>query len=438
MKTKLVAVEKVGLRDVVSPLSLKEDATFISDNGCVIYPVHRDEIRHFEAQDGVVFFELAGPREKIHFSPVGLGCGIVTCGGLCPGINNVIRGIVIELFERYGVRRVLGFRYGYKGLAKSNAFEPIMLTPDKVDNIHEEGGSILGSSRGPQDIREIVDTLIKRNIKILFAIGGDGTMHGISQIVDCIRQKGLNISVIGVPKTIDNDINFIEKSFGFETAVRESKVIIDSAHEEAKGAVNGIGLVKVMGRYSGFIASYAALASGNLNFCFIPERPFRLQGDAAFLEVLKVRLKKKHHALIVVAEGAGQDLIKDDSSEIERDPSGNLKLKDIGEFLKSSIELYFRETDMEVNLKYINPSYTLRSIPADAMDSAYCLFLAQNAVHAGMAGRTAVLIGFWNHHYIHVPISMAVKERKIVDTHGRLWKTVMETTLQPYSIFEKA
>jgi len=437
MKTRIIPVDTIGPCDKVSPLAAKKEATFISDDECVIHKVHRDEImRSLSSDGGLIFFELAGPREKIHFDPEKLSCGIVTCGGICPGLNDVIRSIVVELFERYGVTSVLGFRYGYEGLKKNPEFEPFVLTPESVDGIHQRGGTILSSSRGPVPVEEIVNTLVEKDIKILFTVGGDGTMRGASNISDYIKQKGLDISIIAVPKTVDNDINYLERSFGFETAVETSKVVIEVAHEEAKGAPNGVGLVKLMGRQSGFIASFATLANSNVNFCFIPECPFRLKGPDGFFDILRKRLEKKHHAVIVVAEGAGQYLMKRGSSEVETDASGNVRLKNIGRFLQDEIDKYFQEINMEANVKYINPSYILRSVPANAMDSYYCLILGQNAVHAGMTGRTNMVVGFWNQHVINVPIPMAVEKRRKVNPQGRLWKTVMESTLQPYSMFE--
>jgi 6-phosphofructokinase 1 len=367
-----------------------------------------------------------------------MACGIVTCGGLCPGINDVIRGIVIELNKKYGVKNILGFRYGYRGLTSTCEFPPMILTPENVDDIHTRGGTVLGSSRGHQDSDEMLQALLKYNIKILFTIGGDGTIRGASELAKYIISKNLDISVIAIPKTIDNDISFVDKSFGFETAVQESAKIIESAHEEAKGAVNGVGLVKLMGRDSGFITAYTTLANINVNYCLIPEKKLRLRGENGFLETLKKRLenKSKKHAVIVVAEGAGQDFFETENiKNIEKDPSGNLKLNDIGLYLKNEIKNYFKSINMEVNVKYFDPSYSIRSVPANAMDSAYCIILAQSAVHAGMAGKTNMLVSYINNHYVYVPIDMAIKERKRINPNGRIWHTVLESTLQPSEIF---
>jgi 6-phosphofructokinase 1 len=337
----------------------------------------------------------------------------------------VIRAIVLSLHHNYGVRTVYGFPYGYEGLTYRYGHEPVELTPVFVDRIHEQGGTILGSSRGNQDIGEMVDTLERMNIGILFTVGGDGTLRGASAISEEIGRRRLKTAVIGIPKTIDNDISYIQRSFGFATAVSEAGNAISSAHVEAQGARNGIGLVKLMGRDSGFIAVYAALAYNDVNFCLIPEVPFTLEG---FFKSLKERLEKRGFAVIVVAEGAGQDIVEKTG---ERDASGNIRFQDIGIFLRDQINAHFKSTGLEISLKYIDPSYTIRSVPADANDSAFCLLLGQNAVHAGMAGRTNMVVGFWGNEFIHVPILVATSKRKKVDPGGWVWNSVLTATGQP-------
>jgi len=320
---------------------------------------------------------------------------------------------------------VFGFRYGYEGLSSRHRHTPIELTPSAVADIHRSGGTILGSSRGPQDTSDMVDTLDRMNVGILFAIGGDGTLRGAHAIAEEITQRNLKISVIGVPKTIDNDISYLNKSFGFETAVGESRTGVYSAHAEASGARNGIGLVKLMGRDSGLIAANASLANSDVNFCLVPEVPFRLK---PFLGALKERLENRSHAVVVVAEGAGQELM---AATDEQDASGNVRFQDIGLFMKEKIKAYFDEAKFEINLKYIDPSYTIRSMPANPHDSVFCLLLGHNAVHAGMAGKTDMLVGYWNGEYTHVPIPLAVSKNKRIDPKGRLWSSVLESTGQP-------
>jgi 6-phosphofructokinase 1 len=263
------------------------------------------------------------------------------------------------------------------------------------------------------------------NVGLLFTIGGDGTLRGAQAIAEEIGRRGLKIGVIAIPKTIDNDISYVEASFGFETAVSESRTAIESANTEAEGARNGIGLVKLMGRDSGFIAAYAALANNDVNFCLIPEVLFTLEG---LVKALKERLERRGHAVIVVGEGAGQNLMEGAG---ERDASGNIRFSDIGLFLKEKINSYFKDEGIEVNLKYIDPSYTIRSLPANPRDSAFCLLLGRNAVHAGMTGRTNMLVGFWKGEYTHVPIRLAVSRIKKIDPNGRFWSTVLSCTGQP-------
>lgn len=399
---------------------------FVSDDDRVLYESSLSRIRGcIDKGDELPAMELAGPREKIFFDPSKLKCGIVTCGGICPGVNEVIRSLVMSLFYHYGVKSVFGFPYGFEGLTWRYGHTPLELTPQSVNFIHGMGGSILGTSRGPQDVTEMVDTLERMNISILFTIGGDGTLKGARAIAEEVGRRGLKISVIGIPKTIDNDISFIHKSFGFETAVTEASKVTNSAHNEATGARNGVGLVKLMGRDSGFIAAYSVLADNNVNFCLVPEAPFTLDG---FLNALRERLKRRGHAVIVVAEGAGQDLMP---TEDERDASGNCRLGDIGLFLKDAITRDFRERGIALSLKYIDPSYTIRSVPATPHDSSFCLLLGHNAVHAGMTGRTNMVVGFWKNEFTHVPISMAVSCRKKIDPEGWFWSTVLASTGQP-------
>jgi 6-phosphofructokinase 1 len=369
--------------------------------------------------------EEAGPRQNIFFEPSQLACGIVTCGGICPGLNDVIRSIVLCLYHHYGVRTIYGFRYGYEGLVPRYRHKPLELLPEAVDRIHEMGGTILGSSRGPQDPAEMLRYLEELKIGILFAIGGDGTLRGAQKIGEEAIRQGLPISVIGVPKTIDNDISFIETTFGFETAITEARRATYAANTEAEAGRNGIGLVKLMGRDSGFIAAYSALVDNHVNFCLVPEVPFTLEG---FLRALKERLEQRGHAVIVAAEGAGQELM---GKTGEHDASGNIKYGDIGIFLRDTIKDYFRCEGMEINLKYIDPSYTIRSMPSNPHDSAFCLLLGQNAVHAGMSGRTNMVVSFWSYRFTHVPIRLAVTQRKKIDPLGLLWNSVIASTGQP-------
>jgi 6-phosphofructokinase 1 len=377
--------------------------------------------------------EVAGPRHIIFFEPQKVKAAVVSCGGLCPGINDVIRALVMELHHRYGVRNIIGVKYGLQGLIPRYGHDFLDLSTDVVKDIQDLGGSILSSSRGNQDITEMVDALERMNINLFFVIGGDGTMQAAQFITDEIARRKLKIGVIGIPKTIDNDLVLIQKSFGFDTAISEAVKTIQCAHVEAKGAPMGIGLVKLMGRQSGHIAASAALAQGDANFVLIPEEPFALEGDNGFLRHLERRLGARNHAVIIVAEGAGQNLFSRKAT-VKRDASGNIRLNDIGVFLKEKIEEHFRKKKMEINLKYIDPSYIIRSVPANASDSILCGVLAQYAVHAGMAGKTGMLVGLVNDAYVHMPFRAVAAQRKMIDPKGNIWMLVLESTGQPLSM----
>ena len=415
-------IERLGECRFPSPLS---NVRFTRDDERILYHVSVEDTKAWICEGAdPPSMEAAGPREKIFFDPGQLACGIVTCGGLCPGMNDVIRSIVLSLYQQYGVNKVYGFRFGYQGLVRRHGHAPLQLTPDAVRRIHENGGTVLGSSRGPQDPAEMVRTLGELKIGILFAIGGDGTLRGAQKIAEEAIRQGMALSVIGIPKTIDNDISFVQKTFGFETAVAEARRAIYAANTEAEAAPNGIGLVKLMGRDSGFIAAFSVLVDSQANFCLIPEIPFKLE---KFLAELKKRLERRKHAVIVVAEGAGQDLME---KIAERDRSGNVKYGDIGTFLRDAIRAYFKEAGIEVSIKYIDPSYTIRSVPTNPHDSVFCLLLGHGAVHAGMSGRTNMVVSFWNHQFTHVPISLASSQRKKIDPEGALWSGVLASTGQ--------
>jgi 6-phosphofructokinase 1 len=375
--------------------------------------------------DELPSFEPGGPRELLYFAPQGVRAGIVTCGGLCPGLNNVIRGLVLELTD-YGVTEIFGFRDGYQGLVGDTP--PLPLDRSVVADIHNRGGTMLGTSRGDQDAGAMVDTLQRLGIDLLFVVGGDGSLRGAQKIADQVAARGLSIAVVGVPKTIDNDIPYIDHSFGFQTAFARAAESIRAAHTEAGSTPNGVGLVKLMGRHSGFIVCYAALANHDVDFVLVPEVPFELEGEEGFLRCLERRVKQQGHAVVVVAEGAGQELLP---SEGMRDASGNLRLADIGQLLRERISEHFGRAEAGHSLRYVDPGYAIRSVPANPYDAVYCLRLAQAAVHAALAGRTAMVVGRWHGRFVHVPISLATNSRNEVDPEGDLWMSVLETTGQP-------
>ena len=439
LTTEQLRIDNLGPATIPSPLGLSTEygdniVNYCADSESVMFDVDRERVlEQVQAGDIIPAFEKAGPRNRIYFEPAKTRAAIVTCGGLCPGINNVIRSLVMELHYRYGIPTIYGIKYGFQGFIPKYGHEVLLLTPEEVEDIHEKGGSILASSRGPQDVGEIVDCLERMNICVLFTIGGDGTLRGAQAVYEEIRRRGLKISVIGIPKTVDNDIAFVKNTFGLETAFSVAAESIRCAHTEARGAPFGVGIVKVMGRMSGFIAANAALALNEVNYVLIPEVPFDLEGEKGLFQSLEQRLRRRQHAVIIVAEGAGQKYVETGGNR--KDDSGNPLLGDIGIYLKTEIKRYFKEhTDLYINVKYIDPSYLVRSVAANAHDSIFCMQLAQNAVHAGMAGKTGLLVGYWNDQITHVPIQLATSQRKRLSPEDSLWLHVLEATGQPISL----
>ena len=428
IKPENMHIENLGVCRIQSPIKDNSGITLIAGSERVLY---EDAVSHptekASTLSAQVSMERAGPREKIFFDSVKVRAGIVTCGGLCPGLNAVIRSTVMGLWYAYGVRRIVGFQFGYEGFIAKYGHDVIDLNPTVVDGWQHLGGTMLGSSRGDQDPLEIVDCLERMGINQLFIIGGDGSIKGAQTIVKEIANRKATISVIGIPKTIDNDILFIDESFGFQTASGAAVQALTCAHVEAKGAYNGVGLVKLMGRHSGFIACHAALAMSDVNFVIIPEVTLALEGPNGFLEALQRRLELRRHAVVVVAEGAGQELLV---SKGGKDASGNKKLEDIGIYLRDRIALHLKQANLRATVKYIDPSYMIRSIPPNSHDGVYCLQLGHDAVHAAMAGKTAMVVGRWHGLNVHVPMQVTTMGRKQVDPNRPLWRSVLESTGQ--------
>ncbi len=417
-------IKTLGKAKIPSKLSV---CHFNEDDAKVLIQVTEEQMSNLGDEPVYLDFQLAGPRRNLYFDPTKTKCAIVTCGGLCPGINDVIRAVLMEAHHSYGVASVLGIRFGLEGFIPSYGHDVVELTPEKVASSHQFGGTILGSSRGPQPAEDIVDALERMNVSCLFLIGGDGTMRAAGKIAEEIASRKLKISIIGIPKTIDNDINFITNSFGFDTAVEKATEAIQCAHTEAVCAMNGIGMVKLMGRESGFIAAQATLALKEVNFVLVPETPFELDGKDGVLHELEERLRSRKHAVIVVAEGAGQHLLEYTG---ETDASGNPVLGDISSLLIKRIKKYFDSKNMPITLKYIDPSYIIRSVPANANDRVYCGFLGQHAVHAAMAGKTGMVISRLQDRYVHLPLSLVTKERRKLNINSDYWRAVMESTGQ--------
>jgi 6-phosphofructokinase 1 len=426
-QTQIASLGPAKIPNVIADLSSAHESfhAFVPDGeGVIVDPFHRPGQGRAD-----VFFEHAGPREHIYFDPSKLKAAIVTCGGLCPGINSLVRGIVLQLHHIYGVRNIVGVRFGLQGFIPSFGHDLVELTTTAVQDVHGRGGSFLGMSRGGQPIEEVVDTLERQNIGVLFMIGGDGTLHAAKEIYEEITKRKLKTGVVAIPKTIDNDIGYVERTFGFQTAVEAAAQAILGAHNEATGAPHGIGLVKLMGRHSGFVAAFATLALSDVNYCLIPEVDFDLEGPDGLLACLEERLNNRGHAVVVVAEGVGQKYFQDEAGRT--DASGNIKLGDIGVLLRDHINGYFSEKGQDITLKYIDPSYLIRSMPANSNDRIYTGFLAHAAVHAALAGKTGMMVSLWGNHNVHVPIELAISYHAHVDPNGGLWRAVREATGQP-------
>jgi 6-phosphofructokinase 1 len=427
-------IRTLGTARITSPMAAMLEARrttehYVNEADRILYD---DTLAGVSSRDRSVdlpSMEPGGPRAKIFFDPSKTRVAIVTCGGLCPGLNDVIAGLVRTLTYHYQVRRVIGIRNGYQGFVAAYGHDVVELTPETVRDRVTDGGTMLGTSRGPQDVEEIVDCLERLHVNILFVVGGDGSMRGAMKIADAIDERNLKLAVVGVPKTIDNDIPFIDQSFGFQTAFAYASDAIRAASVEATSTANGIGLVKLMGRHSGFIACYAALARSGADAVLIPEVPFALDGDGGLLSYLLKRVEERGSAVVVVAEGAGQDQLE--STQGARDASGNARLQDIGPFLRRRIEDRFAQDGVETSIRYIDPSYAIRSVPANPYDSVYCVRLAQAAVHAAMSGRTEMVVGRYRRRFVHIPMAAAVSRRNQVDPQGDLWLAVLQSTGQP-------
>uniref|UniRef100_A0A7S4E1K3 Phosphofructokinase domain-containing protein n=1 Tax=Lotharella globosa TaxID=91324 RepID=A0A7S4E1K3_9EUKA len=370
------------------------------------------------------YFLRAGPREEIVFKPKEVRAAIVTCGGLCPGLNTVIQGLVRALHHTYGVDMIYGIPFGYSGVYTRDW---VNLSVEKVKYCHEDGGTILGSSRGGFDLDKMMDRLEAKGINQLYVIGGDGTHRGAEKLANEAKRRGMKMVVAGIPKTIDNDIPFLDHSFGYRTSVGEAIRAIRAANTEANGAPNCIGLVKVMGRHAGFIALQASISSRVVNCCLIPEMDV---DKDKFLEFMKERLCRKNHAVVVVAEGAGATLCSKED-QLGTDKSGNPILPDVGVWLKQQIKDYMKKEGISHNLKYIDPTYMIRSVPADADDQLLCTLLANHAVHGAMAGFSGFTVGKLNHKFVYVPISEVTKKSRRVDIKSRQYSRMLLNTGQP-------
>jgi len=435
----------VGLNDAVA-LKVQIDALETIDETCVFSVDDNcedddddEECNVGRAGINAEAFVLAGPRAEISFDPSISKAAVVTCGGLCPGLNTVVRELAMCLSRQYGVQQIVGIPQGYRGFLYPEEWKSLDETV--VQNLHNQGGSMLGSSRGGHDTDAIVDSLVKFGINLLFVVGGDGTVRGAAKIAEEVKRRGLAISVACIPKTIDNDIPLIDRTFGFESAVEAARDAINVANTEAEGFPFGLGVVKVMGRNSGFIAMHSALGSCVADLVLVPEVDFYLDGKGGIVDHLYERLLAHDKAVVVVAEGAGQKLMAElgAAGEEVKDASGNVLLDDIGPWLckqlKQRLDERLEKASVhgdKLTLKYVDPSYMVRGIPPNTADNLYCLQLAHNAVHGAMAGFSSFIVGSVNTKECYVPIGLVANKRNVIDTsHQSLWEMVVFSTGQP-------
>jgi 6-phosphofructokinase 1 len=422
-----------------------------------------DIVRHGSSPPTSRCWVRAGPRALCYFEPHSVVAAVVTCGGLCPGLNNVVREIVLTLHNTYGARRVYGVQKGYWGFHTPDADLSVgaarhpscpsadapVLTPEGVAGINTQGGTVLGADRGGLSASSVaadVDVILRfcanRGINQLYVIGGDGTHRGASSVALEAQRRRVPLAVAAIPKTIDNDVDIIDRSFGFETAYSEAQQAIRSAKTEAASALNGLGIGKLRGRHAGFIAAHAAMASGDVDLCLIPEVPVVFTGPASFGAHVLAVMRRKGHAVVVVAEGAGEKEILAEQRAAATaasaaggacfDAGGNALLPEVGPWLKAKLSAYLTERGCRPICKYIDPSYMIRSVAAHAADAEYCMLLGQNAVHGAMAGFTGFSTGLVNNRMAYIPISaITANSPRKMNARGRTYERLLQITRQP-------
>ena len=377
---------------------------------------------YVKADNGELYIR-GGPRFHIALDNLRVKACIMTCGGLCPGLNVVIRELVMALRYNYGVAEIYGIKWGFLGFTQKECW--IKLEPEDVKHIHLLGGTVLGTSRRGFDGEEISKQLIKNNVNMVFFIGGDGTHRGIKELSKILKEKKKKIILVGIPKSIDNDMPIIDKSFGLESVVQESVRTIRAANVEANCNLNGIGLVKLFGRSSGFVAMLSTLAARDVNICLIPEIPFNLYGENGLLDFIFQRMQVKEHCVIVVSDGA-RFSVKDYKT------SNGRPVEDIGLVIKKEIIEKSEELGIEVNLKYMDPTYVVRAVPANEYDCNLCAKLAESAVHCAFAGFTNFSVGMINNKPCMIPLEkMCGKSERKVEFNSDDYLMLLASTGQP-------
>jgi len=369
----------------------------------------------------------ANATRHIYWDPKDVRAAIVTCGGLCPGLNSVVRELTDCLYNEYGVKDILGMRGGYHGLSNPEELTPMYLTPKIVNEIHMKGGSVLMAGRGGNDCIRIVDKLKERDINMLFVVGGDGTQSGAHALFLEARKRKMPISIVGVPKSIDNDVMYFDKTFGFESAVAEAVSVIRGSFVEATSANRAVSIVKLMGRDAGFVSMYAAVASNLVDLCLIPEVDVKLQDVLAYVDKV---LAQKGYMVVAVAEGAGQNFVESEGV----DPTGHTKYGDVGVFLRDAINEHLKRSDDGGRSFYFDPSYMIRAVPANPIDHIFCSRLSRDAVHTAMRGYTGVCVGPIHNIIIIMPMNNIASRQKTVNVHRNMWQVCVHQSGMPQQL----
>mmetsp|Transcript_20291 Transcript_20291/g.48093 ORF Transcript_20291/g.48093 Transcript_20291/m.48093 type:complete len:415 (+) Transcript_20291:167-1411(+) len=367
----------------------------------------------------------ANAARQLFWEPNKVKAAVVTCGGLCPGLNSIIRGVTKCLWNEYGVREILGITAGYNGLSDPETHPPVKLTEEMVRDIHMKGGSIIKAARGGFDAEKICDNLQRLGITVLFLVGGDGTQFAGHLLYEAARKRRLAVSIVGIPKSIDNDVVLFDRTFGFDTAVAKASEVIRNALVEASSCDRGVGIVKLMGRDSGFVAMHAATAADVVDLCMIPEVKVDMKD---VIEHVDATLAKKKYMVIAVAEGAGQELV----STGKQDDTGHTVYGDIGVFLKDTLNKHLKASGGRTF--YIDPSYIIRSVPITPNDHIYCVRLANDAVHTAMRGYTGVCVGAMHNVVCMLPSRLIASGKKKVRPHSSSWQGCVQTCNMPAAL----
>ncbi len=331
--------------------------------------------------------------------------GVLTGGGDCPGLNAVIRAIVRTGSYDHNCEFV-GFRDGWRGPLEPDTQR---LDVAAVRGILPRGGTILGSSRtnplseaatvdGKSGLERIKENLANLGVDALIAIGGEDTLG----VAGKLCENG--VKVVGVPKTIDNDLSATDYTFGFDTAVNIAMEAIDRLHTTAESHHRAL-IVEVMGRNAGWIALHAGVAGG-ANVILIPEQPFDIKDVCNYVEK---RFETKYAPIVVVAEGAHPKAIGTSVIDDERDAFGHTRYGGVGQLLAEEIE---RRTGKEARAAVLG--HIQRGGTPTAFDRVLATRFGVHAIRAVADGAFGQMVALRGTDIVRVPIAEAIRELKLV------------------------